>query len=182
MVTVDAPTVLIVRGNLTDSAEVAVLRLAFVPEQGICVASLFICHRAARTGEQYPAVIRYRTHHKFVRFLAPRFRVSERAGTKQNERPWHFHQWAIGIDPNISRGSGLTGSPRAYVVSRFISAVAGFWYWRKRKMAFLPRDGAAPVLFCMAIPLYERTGKYGFSPPPAKQRLKPSAVGLAGCS
>ena len=152
MVTVDAPTVLIVRRNSTDAAEVAVLRLALAHEQGLCVASLVICHKSSEDGEQYPAVIRHRTRHKIVRFLAPRFRVSARVernrtsfccisinGSLESIQTSPVAPWTV---------SRLTGSPGAKVVGRFISAEAGFGYSGKGKWpSFLPRDGAAPVLF-----------------------------------
>ena len=40
-------------------------------------------------------------------------------------------------------GLGLTGSPRAHVVNRYISALVGLWVKRKGNNVFSPREGAA---------------------------------------
>ena len=73
---------------------------------------------------------------------------------------------------------GLIGSPRAYVVGRFISAVAGFGYSGRGKRPSSRETVLHPSHFCKAIPLYEGNLGNGLSPPPTQQRLKPLAAGL----
>ena len=51
-----------------------------------------------------------------------------------------------------------------------IVCYGGLWGQRKRKKAFLPREGVAPQKFAWPYTSYERTSIYGFSPPPNKQQ------------
>ena len=111
---------------------------------------------------QNPDVIRHKTDHKIV----PKISRQRTSRTKQNKRPWHFHQWVVGIDPNISCGpltsSGLPGSPRALAESRNISSVAVFGYSGKGKWLPPTRTELHPSYFCMAIPSFEELGKMAF--------------------
>ena len=78
---------------------------------------------------------------------------------------WHWVQTSTAASW-IS--SGLTGSPRAQVMDRFISALFGSGDSRKGRRfrtSSSPREGAAPLYSCMAFPYNEGTSKVGSSTP-----------------